>query len=150
MKEFVVFDLDGTLSSAKHRMHLLPSRENRDDTSAWNAFNMAAGDDTPRYDNIDVLNALYHCYDIVILTGRSDIAKDVTEKWLKRHKVFYDKLIMRESTDYRKDIEFKEDELRKLDLKDILCCFDDLEHVAKHIRSLGVTCHLVTHYDHEC
>lgn len=57
---------------------------------------------------------------------------------------------MRPAADHRRDIEFKEEKLREIGLERIVACFDDLEHVAKHIRSLGVTCHLVTHYDTNC
>ena len=70
-------------------------------------------------------------------------------EWLKINRVAYDELIMRKQSDHRTDVEFKEEALRKIGLDKILCCFDDLNHVAKHIRSLGVTCHLVTHYEEQ-
>lgn len=143
----VVFDLDGTLACGKHRLHLLPHKDSAHVTQSWNEFNLAAGADEPMQDNIDLCNNLWESFNLVILTGRCDIAEDVTKAWLHMHGVDYDQLIMRPADDHRVDTEFKEEELRKIGLENILCAFDDLEHVAKHMRSLGVTCHLVTHYD---
>lgn len=148
MKHTVIFDLDGTLACGKHRLHLLPQEADANRTEAWDEFNLAAGGDSPIKDNIKVLNALYEAgYRIIILTGRCDIATGITWHWLFDNGVPHHELIMRPAADHRRDVEFKEEKLREIGLDNILCCFDDLEHVAKHIRSLGVTCHLVTHYD---
>lgn len=149
MKDTIVWDLDGTLACGKHRLHLLPKPEDAHLTSGWLAFNMEAGKDKPIQDNIDLLRNMYMGCTLVILTGRSDDALGITKQWLVNHDVVYDHLIMRPKGDHRKDIEFKEEKLREIGLDRILCCFDDLEHVVKHIRSLGVTCHQVTHCDND-
>lgn len=148
MKRTVIFDLDGTLACGKHRLHLLPQEADASRTEAWDEFNLAAGDDAPIEDNIKLLRHLWTIgLNVIILTGRCDVARDVTLDWLKANRVGHNQLIMRPAADHRRDVEFKEEKLREIGLDNILCCFDDLEHVAKHIRSLGVTCHLVTHYD---
>lgn len=148
MKDTYIFDLDGTLADGRHRLHLLPNKAIAHKTTAWDRFNLAAGEDMPILDNIKLMNELYQFGKrIVILTGRSDIAKHVTEKWLWEHGCNFNELIMRPASDHRRDVEFKEEALRSYGLDSIVACFDDLEHVAKHIRGLGVTCHLVTHYD---
>lgn len=148
MKHTVVFDLDGTLACGKHRLHLLPQEADAHRTEAWDEFNLAADGDAPIEDNIKLLRSLFKDGNwIVILTGRCDVAIDVTKQWLFDNYVPHQQLLMRPAADHRRDIEFKEEKLREIGLDNILCCFDDLEHVAKHIRSLGVTCHLVTHYD---
>lgn len=141
----VVWDLDGTLADGQHRLHLLPAFEDRGNTHAWTAFNMASDKDLPIQDNIDLCNILGMTHRIIILTGRSAVAKDVTTKWLDDHGVNYDHLIMRGEDDHRVDVDFKESILKPMS-SHILCAFDDLEHVAEHIRSLGITCHLVTKY----
>ena len=146
----VVFDLDGTLSCGKHRLHLIPSGADKNKTEAWDEFNMACDGDAPIVDNIELLSALNRMYQIIILTGRNEIARDKTERWLKANGVNCDPLlIMRGRSDHRKDVDFKEDVLNELKScgHNVLCCFDDLEHVVKHIRAMGVTCHQVTHYD---
>ncbi|ALA46494.1 putative polynucleotide kinase/phosphatase [Dickeya phage BF25/12] len=142
----VIFDLDGTLADGRHRLHLLPTKD-YDKTESWTEFNLAAVDDLPFWDNIDLCEALGSDYKIVILTGRSDVAREVTLDWLRKHGVYFNELVMRKQSDNRKDTVIKEEYLRSIGLENILCCFDDLPHVAYHLRSLGLTCHLVTHYD---
>lgn len=146
--KYVIFDLDGTLADGRHRLHLIPTKD-YDKTESWTEFNLAAGDDLPFLDNIEVCNlfAFGDYYRVIILTGRSDVARDITEYWLDTHGVKYDQLVMRSQSDNRKDTVIKEEYLRSIGLDNILCCFDDLPHVAYHLRSLGLTCHLVTHYD---
>ena len=143
----VIFDLDGTLADGRHRLHLLPTKD-YDKTESWTEFNLAAVDDLPFWDNIELCNSLgVSQYRVVILTGRSDVARLVTLDWLWKHGVYFDELVMRSQSDNRKDTVIKEEYLRSIGLENILCCFDDLPHVAYHLRSLGLTCHLVTHYD---
>lgn len=148
MKNIVIFDLDGTLSCGKGRLNLLPDKNKAHLTGSWDEFNLAAGGDKPIVDNILMCNALLkQGFEIVILTGRCDIAKSITVKWLLDNNVKYNQLIMRSSGDHRKDTEVKESVIKSIGVNNILCAFDDLEHIAKHMRSLGVTCHLVTHYE---
>lgn len=142
----VIFDLDGTLADGRHRLHLLPTKD-YDKTESWTEFNLAAVDDLPFQDNIDLCNALGLHYKVVILTGRSDVARQITLDWLWHHNVYFNELVMRSQSDNRKDTVIKEEYLSSIGLENILCCFDDLPHVAYHLRSLGLTCHLVTHYD---
>jgi len=147
-KNIVVFDLDGTLSNGKHRNHLVPDAKDAHKCSAWEAHYNAAGGDTPIQDTIDVCFALNGAgYEIVILTGRCVDASDVTVGWLADHQIPYARLIMRDFDDERPDILYKEEELLKLGLDNILCCFDDLEHVATMMRGLGLTCYLVNKYN---
>lgn len=145
-KDIVIWDLDGTLADGRHRLHLLPTKDHCN-THSWDEFNLAASEDSPILDNIDLMHATRKLFFNLILTGRSDVAQDVTTAWLERYRVPYDQLIMRPRDDHRRDVDFKEDILRQIGLDRILCCFDDLPHVAYHLRSLGLTCHLVTHYD---
>ena len=145
--KIVVFDLDGTLSNGKHRNHLVPKPEDAHSTYAWDEHNLEAIHDTPIQDTINICNSLDISYDIVILTGRCDMARGITEEWLEENNVFYEKLIMRGREDHRPDTIYKEEELLLLGLDNIVCCFDDLEHVAEMIRGLGVTCYLVNKYN---
>lgn len=141
MKDIVIVDLDGTLACGQHRLHLLPSAENRHLTECWDEFNLACAGDAPIKDTIQIVNSLYPDNKIIILTGRCDVAKELTEKWLTKHNVDYDQLIMRKAGDHRQDIVLKEAVLRELGLDKIICAFDDLPHVVSHIRSLGITCY---------
>ena len=146
-----IWDLDGTLSDGRHRLHLLPAPEYAHITQSWDEFNMASIADLPLTDNIRLCNQLYKDgYQILILTGRSAVSREVTEKWLKLHNVSYDALLMRDIEDHRKDTEFKGQILNELLVQypgRINAAFDDLEHVCKFIRGLGITCYQVAHYD---
>lgn len=147
MKNTVVFDLDGTLANGDHRAHLAPPASERLNTRAWDAFNLACHGDKPILDNIQLLLSLSKSFKIVILTGRCEVARLNTERWLAEHGLPTHNLYMRGLNDFRIDTEVKEDFLRKIGLDQIICCFDDIPRIAHHIRSLGITCHLVTHYE---
>ena len=147
-KHIVVFDLDGTLANGRHRNHLVPKPEDAHSTYAWDKHNLEADKDEPIQDTIDVCNALYEAgYEIVILTGRCDVSAALTVLWLDKYGVKYDRLLMRPREDHRPDTLFKEEALLLLGLDDILCCYDDLEHVATMMRGLGLTCYLVNKYN---
>jgi hypothetical protein len=146
MKDVVIFDLDGTLANGKHRNHAVPSAKDSCYTWAWNRHNMLCSKDSPIEDTITMCNLLYVRYKVVILTGRCDISKQLTVDWLRENHVHYDSLIMRKEDDHRPDTVVKEEELLLIGLDRILCCFDDLEHVADMIRGLGLTCYLVNKY----
>ena len=146
-KHIVVFDLDATLANGKHRNHLVPKPDVAHRCESWDEHNLEADKDTPIQDTIDVCNALEETHTIVILTGRCDVAEGITKAWLKGHGVRYDRLIMRGREDNRPDTVYKEEELLLLGLDNILCCFDDLEHVADMMRGLGLTCYLVNKYN---
>lgn len=79
----VIFDLDGTLADGRHRLHLLPTKD-YDKTESWTEFNLASIWDSPFPDNIELCNlfAFGDYYNVVILTGRSDVARSITEDWL--------------------------------------------------------------------
>lgn len=148
MKNIVIVDIDGTIAETHpDRVAMAPTMANRNSTPHWDAFNLAAGMDTPITDTIEVIRALCHRKTIVLLTGRSAVCRDVTEQWLDSHGVTYDVLIMRDPADHRHASEVKEDELRSIGLEKILCCFEDNARVAAQMRALGLTVYQVRHYD---
>lgn len=151
-KCIVIWDLDGTLACGKHRLHLVPHPSVRDITKSWVEFNLACPNDAPILDNVMLMNSMSAMgYQNVIVTGRSAVAKEQTVEWLDKYNCQFDLLIMRDENDNRTDVEYKKEKFDMLNANgNVLCAFDDLEHVAKAIRSWGITCHLVTHYDTPC
>jgi FMN phosphatase YigB (HAD superfamily) len=147
LKDTVVVDLDGTLADGRWRLHLLPTPERRHLDEAWAEFNLAGADDPPFQDTIDIVNSLSLTYRIIILTGRGAVAREVTEQWLDDHGVVYDKLIMREIGDCRKDTDFKRAQLEDIGIENIVCAFDDLPHIVDFMRELGITVYEVTRYE---
>lgn len=147
---YYIFDLDGTLADGTHRLHLLPKHDLHL-TESWIEFNKACVGDAPIKNTIKVMNDL-HCpvggnTQVIILTGRSDDAKEETLKWLDDNSCCYDHLVMRKSTDNRPDTAIKEEFLRSLGLQNIVACWDDSAKVIKHFRSLGLTVYQVCEYE---
>lgn len=145
-EKVAIFDLDGTLSNGYHRLHLLPKKDLHL-TESWSEFNLAAKDDSPIRDTLDVMEAMYSAgYCVVILTGRSDEVEKETKDWLYRHFATYDFLIMRRASDNRKDTVIKEEVLRAIGLYSIVACWDDSPGVIAHMRGLGLTVYQVVDY----
>ena len=135
----VIFDLDGTLSDADHRLHYIKG-EDRD----WDGFYAAAKDDAPNTPVIQTCQALADEHYISIWTGRSDAVKSDTESWLDQYSVPFDKLYMREKGDHTEDNVLKkqwlDDDFPDGDYSDILCAFEDRDRMVKMYRDLGITC----------
>ena len=135
--EVVVFDLDGVLSDATGRQHLLTSPF-RD----WRAFFLAAGED-PVIEEVGVLlSTLDPKYPIVLLTARPMLIQRQTLEWLDRNQLRWDLLVMRDVGDYDWAREFKErtvDELRDADIHPVLAFEDDRRNV-EMFRENGIPC----------
>lgn len=146
-RNICIFDLDGTLSNGNHRLHLLPKKDLHL-TESWTAFNMEAGGDAPITDTIRVMEAMRAAgFIVIILTGRSDETREITEKWLVQNGAsHYDLLIMRSASDNRKDTVIKEEILRKIGIERIVAAWDDSPTVIAHFRSLGITTYQVCDY----
>lgn len=86
---------------------------------------------------------LYNKYhQVILLSGRMDKYREVTEAWLKANKVPYDHLFMRKSEDVRKDSIIKK-ELYEENINgkyNVRFVLDDRNQVVDMWRSLGLTC----------
>jgi hypothetical protein len=82
---------------------------------------------------------------IIVFSGRSDKYRDVCEKWLRKHAIHFDLLVMRKAGDMRRD------DIVKSELFDefiapnynFLYHFDDRDRVVKALRSKGITVYQV-------
>ena len=129
-----IFDIDGTLADCNHRVHHLQG-----ETKNWQAFNAAMADDSPIESTITVMNALSHNFAILLLTGRSEETRAVTEAWLERHGIEADCLLMRGADDFRKDWEMKADFVSEIVRKfDVHGAFDDSEGVLDMLNRFGI------------
>ena len=80
---------------------------------------------------------------LVIVSGRSELARVDTELWLKRHLgVEFDGQFMRAEADDRKDATIKREIFhREIEPRfNVLCVLDDRDQVVSMWRSLGLTC----------
>lgn len=134
-----LFDLDGTLSLAEHRIHHIRGKKKN-----YRKFFEASKDDEPFEAILEVARRLHQSgLEIVIFSGRSDEVRGDTEEWLKKHLRIPHRLIMRAEGDYTPDNQLKRHWVNdpNIIIKDeILCVFDDRERVVEMWRSEGLTC----------
>jgi len=79
---------------------------------------------------------------IIIISGRDEVCKALTEEWLKFHDVHYDEIHMRPENDYRKDNIIKK-EIYDNKIKpryNILCAYDDRKQVVDMLYKEGIFC----------
>lgn len=91
----VIFDIDGTLAQMNGRSPF-----------DWDKV----GTDDPRLFIIEMARFYKHLkYDIIVVSGRDDVCKDLTEDWLNKHMVPFDEFFIRPQGDTRKDTVVKEE-----------------------------------------
>jgi len=133
-KPAIIVDLDGTLTNYGHRAHLLPD---------WPAFFQHMGFD-PIIPWCETMVRQFHAagYTIIILTGRPSSYRKVTEQWLRRYKIPYDLLLMRDADDWRPGAKVKADLYQCCIAPhyDVLLALDDNPYIARMWRTLGVQC----------
>ena len=110
-----VFDVDGTLMDINHRRKYVSG-----DKKDWKSFFDYMEFDTINDHVFHLAHALKNDgYEIVVVSGRNERHREITEKQLAFGKLDYRKLIMRPDDDYTPDYIFKKvvlDEMRKADL----------------------------------
>ena len=132
-----IFDIDGTIADLTHRLPFILQ-----EPKAWDAFFMAASEDKPIFEVISVARALLSLHKILMVTGRSEISREITEAWLKKYRVPCDKLYMRTKDDHREDNIVKSDLLDRV-LQDnpdakIGGAFEDRQMVVDMYRERGL------------
>jgi phosphoglycolate phosphatase-like HAD superfamily hydrolase len=133
----VVFDMDGVLSDATGRQHLL-ERPRRD----WDAFFDAAGEDELIDEVARLLDLLEPGLRIVLLTARPISIQRHTLRWLEHHNLRWDLLVMREWGDYGASREFKRDAVRGLRSYgfDLQLAFEDDRRNVDMFHREGIPC----------
>ena len=131
MKPVILCDIDGTLA-------LRGDRAPHDHDSSM--------EDAVNWPVVRLCDALVvkGVYDIVLLSGRDEKYRDVTEYWLERHQIlsYRKRLLMRPRGDNRPD-EIVKRELYEQDetlRRTVWLVIDDRNKVVKMWRELGLTC----------
>jgi predicted kinase len=124
----VVVDIDGTLA---HMTTRGPYDEHRVDEDTY---------DLTVSDAVTGL-ALQRKAKIIVLSGRTEAAREKTEAWLETYGFDYDLLLMRKSGDQRPDYVIKNEiyDAEIIPKYDILAVFDDRDQVVRHLRKRGIT-----------
>lgn len=140
----IIFDLDGTLANIEHRRHFVTDGNNQ-----WDEFHEACVDDEPCYPVLITMVALLNeGHDVQIWSGRSDIVRPQTERWIQKHIFCYlerhkrPTLIMRQHKDNTPDQELKLRWLNVARLNNVKIdfVFDDRNKVVKMWRDNGIQC----------
>lgn len=134
-----IFDIDGTLADITHRLHYIEQVP-----KDWESFFQACEADKPIETVVALARALRDAgQTILMLTGRSELIRDKTFKWLRQHLIPCDALYMRKDGDHRPDDLVKPQLLAKLCTEwrrdAIVGIFEDRATVVKAFRNLGYT-----------
>ena len=125
-KDCYVFDLDGTLA------HINGNR------SPYDYTKVISDNCDLKIRDIATLIGRNIETDVIICTGRDEICREDTEKWLEKHMIKYDGLYMRSSGDKRKDNIVKAELWKKIQENyNIFVIFEDRKRVVNMGRKLG-------------
>lgn len=123
-----LFDIDGTLAEMVARGPF-----------EWDKV----GNDNPRHQVVETLQALYGCgYRVIIMSGRDAVCQRETIDWLDRNEIPFDEIFMRPEGDMRKDNIVKQ-ELFDKHVRfnyNVVAVFDDRQQVVDMWRAMGVDC----------
>jgi len=139
-----IFDIDGTLADATHRLHHILGKEKKD----WDSWDAETHKDDPIVPIIVILQTLYERgWEIMLLTGRNERTREHTEEWLRTHEVPYHHLLMRQWGDHRDDNVTKLEALKSFlethPMKKVQTIFEDRKRVAEAFRQAGYhVCHV--------
>jgi len=137
LSDSIIIDLDGTLTDFSHRLPLLQDEKNH-----FSDFFKSMSDDALKPFAKTIIDRFKETHGIIIITGRPDNYRRVTEQWLEDNEVFYDGLFMREMGDMRPDYEIKQELYEKYvrHFANVIFVIDDRDAVVKMWRSVGLVC----------
>jgi hypothetical protein len=123
LRAIAVFDIDGTVADARHRLHHIAETDNHEN---WLRFFDAAADDPPLAEGVARAKQFAETYDIVWLTARPERLRPVTEHWLARHDLPPGRLLMLPDGERTLARIYKLDAIRRLaDEREIAVVVDD-------------------------
>jgi len=93
MTDVIGFDLDSTICNTEQRQWMVPKIKAGE--ASWADYSMASADDVPVDGVVRLLLALHDHYLIFIMSGRSEKARQISEHWLEKHGIPYDRLLLK-------------------------------------------------------
>lgn len=132
----IICDLDGTLARDDHRNHHIqkPKGERQ-----WDAYFAACEDDAVNVPVAHLLRHLCHSHYIIILTARVDTVKPHTLRWLAKHGIPYNLLIMRPAKNRTDDNLWKIKQAEPYK-NDVVFILEDRQRVVDAWRENGYSC----------
>lgn len=135
----IIIDIDDTLSLAGERFKLATKSDGKINWDIAHDPELVKKD-KPNLPMVDLAKRYKKDgFKIVILTGRPDTIKEVTENWLYDNGIEYDELYMRVKQEYyTKAYTFKK-KIYEIYIKDdVLCAYDDDEKIIQMWNELGI------------
>ena len=132
----IIFDVDGTLADATHRLHFI-----KDKPKDWDRFYEAMRIDPPIPSVVLMARLLKSAgHRIIICSGRPRRYLMVTRAFLDDIEVSYDAMYLRKDLDFKKDVYAKEQMLIKMrrDGYDPTIVFEDRKSVVDMWRAKGL------------
>jgi len=136
----VIFDIDGTLANCDHRLHHIRGKPKN-----FKKFMAGIPDDTVIEPIRDILWGLQSgiiINKIILVTGRSEEYRTMTEAWLENNYICFDWLFMRSNDDFRADYIVKDeivDLIKSRGLNPVLA-FEDRTRCVEMYREAGIIC----------
>lgn len=129
-REAVIFDIDGTLSNNIPMQHVpLPPPGPEANYDDWMSHTV---DLDPNDWVRDATHEVGPNVEKIVLTARSEKYRGLTEGWLARHDVAFDRLVMRPNNDSRPDHIYKQQVLDEIEREfDVVFAIDDNPHVTQ-------------------
>ena len=134
IQNIVIVDMDGTLADIQHRLHYVTGPGKK----RWKQFFRAMDRDEPIDVVVRWVRNLAPEYITVIITGRTDEYRKLTEDWLETHGIKYAKLLMRREGDHRPDTVVKRELLDTVGRERVAFAIDDLPAVCAMYRECGL------------
>lgn len=139
-RKTILVDIDHTLSAAWHRDPMIGG------CGGWDAYHAASEKDEPIHDVMSIINSLAFHGDwyIIALTARTEKWRSLTNRWLVKHGINIDELLMRPDDAYHPAPEIKvqlaQERFPGDQLKDqVAFLIDDREDVCEAFHQLGIT-----------
>lgn len=138
-----VCDLDGTLSNSEWRSHFAAAGE-------WDEFHSKSKLDSPHADVCLLIQMLVDVgNECIVVTGRSESYRKITEDWLTRHSIPVHAVLMRMASDWGPattvKVKLLSDYLDKngLSKSDVMFALDDNERMIDAWRAWGIPAYQV-------
>jgi hypothetical protein len=157
LKETVLFDLDGTLSNNQHRLPIIINSDgSKKPNPDWDNYTQQCIFDTPKLPIINICKQyIANNHYVIILTGRCESMRSVTEAWLHGAGLTgYTKLMMRPDGNYTPSAEIKRDWMLDIlppfdeaDGSLSYVAYDDLNHNLEMFQKLGLSNTYKVHAD---
>lgn len=137
MNSIAVFDIDGVVADARHRLGIITGSPTHAD---WLAFFAAAEADPviPAGAEFARESSVHH--EIVWLTARPEQFRALTSAWLARHHLPPGQLLMKPDDDRQPARDFKVAQVRKLQAEhEVVVVVDDDPRVIARLGAEGIT-----------